>query len=957
VVHWYWKTELFKKIETSDLDLYSIQEYSIPFGKRNIEGTMNRDARVQQWEKHLTKIIEQTNKNISSLPMEYQHESMKYEGSLQSPQNLHNLESDKYDSQTGYHHLQAQHVIRGNSMGFVNRSVPKHVEEDLSARVGMNAKRTAEKIVHEKMHSIHTRIDRLNDKIGDLSEDSVKIHREYGLLARQLAAQDRLTKRLKQEYEHQKNLVTKLGEAMANDVGWKESITMDIKMIKDQMRQDSATCVTTGDMKDALETITTKTMLAMERSAMSAKLAFESDVALLKQEMSYLKHENEKLKKDLIVTRDASKALTTKLEKGHITTVIANAVENQLQKIEQKVTQAIRSSIEHDLALAQEKMNGSVVDKVKDALGREIVQGGGDFHRVISGMIVKTISDDGDILDALSDIHRGDEQKSDDSENGQALRVQSRLDFIEKRLEVLVSKKDRTVQNNINPFSLMTEDLKNLISPIEISLKEQMASLETTLKEYCDKNIESFASTVANALEQIQTINMTCMESSNLTQALGSSMKDLESKMKEELGLLKHDTEAEFLDIINKYDSRVEKTETYLKRNMEHIQNDQSCMKRQLNELESKDITNLFVDINALKNSVETLKNSKNYSVEDLASCLGKVTSLENKLRQEMGNLRSEFIDLQGNVYDQNAASSERIELMIQQVQKDIERLGIRQLDDSRENPPPDFITIKPMQDIENKEALEKIRASVQTLDKDVQALIFLPSKVESLEKKLSSQGHQFLELSGVLNALQTGFYEHMTLKRNDQPCQKGSLGNTVIQDILVVEETSTNENIDECNIHPIVPDVCLEKEEVKSKAIKYSQGDIDFKGDHDDDDDETQTNENDMERISHERSVNSAVSLDEKNSESFSEINSRDHPNLVTDDAEKDSYPNDLLVAQEEFQMGDSVEGVVSDTDEIESVASPLAEKSHKDHTSDSGLNDSDMTYESDFEEIETGF
>jgi hypothetical protein len=200
---------------------------------------MNRDARVQQWEKHLAKIIEQTNKNISSLPMGSPHEMNEHNGTFQSSQNIDNIEDHKYYPQNGYHHLQAQHVIRGNSMGFVNRSVPKQVEEDLSARVGINAKRTAEKIVNEKLHSIHTRIDRLHDKVGEISEDGVKIHKEYGLLARQLATQDRLTKRLKQEYEHQKNLVTKLGEYLANDVVSKENLFMYIKMIKDQMRQDS----------------------------------------------------------------------------------------------------------------------------------------------------------------------------------------------------------------------------------------------------------------------------------------------------------------------------------------------------------------------------------------------------------------------------------------------------------------------------------------------------------------------------------------------------------------------------------------------------------------------------------------------------------------------------------------------------------------------------------------------
>lgn len=911
---------------------------------------MNRDARVQQWEKHLAKIIEQTNKNISSLPMGSPHEMNEHNGTFQSSQNIDNIEDHKYYPQNGYHHLQAQHVIRGNSMGFVNRSVPKQVEEDLSARVGINAKRTAEKIVNEKLHSTHTRIDRLHDKVGEISEDGVKIHKEYGLLARQLATQDRLTKRLKQEYEHQKNLVTKLGEALANDVGWKENVGMDIKMIKDQMRQDSATCVTTADMKDALEAITTKTMLAMERSAMSAKLAFESDVAHLKQEMSYLKQDNEKLKNELIVTRDASKALTAKLEKSHITTVIANAVESQIQSVEQKVTNTIKSFIEHDLVLIEEKINASVVDKMKTALGREIVQGGGDFHRVISGMIVKVISDDNDILDALSSMHKSryecDEPKDKESDERRAL--QSRIDTLEKRLNVLVTNTGSINKKGANSSSLMIDDIQNVMSPVETSLNAQLTSLETTLKEYCDNKIESCSSTAANAFEQIQIMTPKLMESLELEKKLNTDVENLEGKMKEELGNLKHNIEADVLENINRIDIRTEKNEASLTRNMEHLQNDLNNVKNQLNELERKDFTNLHVDMNALKNSVEILKNSKNYSVEDLASCLGKVTSLENKLRQEMGTLRSEFIDLQGNVYDQNAASSERIDIMIQQVQNDIERLRIYRLtDDSKGKPPPEIITIQTTRDAEDNKESKKIYTYIETLQKRLQDLNFLPNRVESLEEKVSSQGVEFRELSGILDVLQTSFTDHMTAERTKRSCPEQTIDNVTEPEILVAENASLNESIDKGGINSIDSNGCLENVERSSEVKDNSEDDLDVK----DNDEDTQKNENDLENIS---IADSAFSSSKTYRKSIHDINAENHSDLVIGTVKGDSCQNEFN-AQEEFQMSDSIEGCIFDVDEIQSVTSPLEEESKDDLTSDIRANNSDDIYESDFEELET--
>ena len=61
------------------------------------------------------------------------------------------------------------------------------------------------------------------------------------------------------------------------------------------------------------------------------------------------------------------------------------------------------------------------------------------------------------------------------------------------------------------------------------------------------------------------------------------------------------------------------------------------------------------------------------------------------------------------------------------------------------------------------------------------------------------------------------------------------------------------------------------------------------------------------------------------------------------------DSCPN------EDFKMSDSIEGCIFDTDEIQSVTSPLEEESKGDQTSDIEANNSDDIYESDFEELET--
>lgn len=923
---------------------------------------MSREAQIQQWEKHLAKIIEQANKNISC-SRSHEINGPPIREVPPPPQPSPNTD-DAYitQNQAGYHQLQAQHVIQGTSVGFVNRPVPKQVEEDLSDRIQLTAKRTVEKAISDKMHSTHLRIDRLSDKIGTLSEDGVKIHREYGLLARSIASQERLTKRLKQEYESQKVLVTKLGEAMASDVGWKESTNIDLKMIKDQLRQDSATCVTTTDMKNALESITSKTMLAMERSTMSAKIAFENDIALLKQEMQHLKEENEKLKIDLLSVHDTSRVMLSKLEPGNIKAVITNAVDGQLEKIEHKVLSSVTSSIERDLFSSREMMTESVIETIKDVLGREMLQGGGDFHRVIGGIVLKLLSNDR--------VPRNSE------ENDIIKIVESRFkstdDDMDSRLKTLEKQVEKIVSHQVQPPA---DYIEEMFSSIENMLITQVRESETHFKAYCDDNIDSCNSKVASINTELELIMQSIKGSSDDIEHIQSNLHEI----KEKIG------GSEMLSRIITCENSLDKNENSLKVFVDGIQNELKSLTRQMNDLESRDFNKLHYDLSTLRSTVELLLSSKNYSVEDLASCMGKVNMLESKFRHEIHSLRGEFVDLQGNVFDQNSASAERIELLIKQVNSDVAKLTSHSIKNDRvEQPLPEFITYSsnPCDDV--KVNLESLQKQVDNLNEGFKLFEHLNDQVDFLGRKLSSQGDDSSKLADCLRAIETKLvesprhFEKRQISHDNQvtidvrealiSCDIDSGWKTQVKnDIEDVNQTNieqeaetartTNEFIDSkhhSSYNTLIGDQTVIIDAIENRCVSDISiliGELANNNSDSEMPDKFEGHKSEVEKMD---DSNKAPGESEYHRSEAVKINVSNNEEFMNDTKTDSKQDRCVIQVQEKmyYEIAESIDGYISESDELECVATFIA-GDLDDTTIASSSSESDVSYESDFEDV----
>ena len=387
--------------------------------------TGSRDAQVANWEKHLASIIEQTNKNINYLSKSVKpHDVGSNDNDIKSysrpmapppppPPRSNQVDPSMQSRRQSaplppapmmpmvaplpmrpdHYQRQARDVINTSRGSGVTRPLQKHVEDDLTRRVGESVKRSVERAVAEKTHASQARVDRLSDQLDILSEDNAKVHKEYSLLSRSIATQDRMTKRLKEEWEKQRVLLQKLEAVMVQDIGWKQTTAIDLKMLQDQQTQDAAIRVTGNELRSAMEMITAKTMVAVDRATMAAKNSFESELSILKQEMNALKEENNMLRDDLKAGNESSRKFMSKFDEHHVKSVLSSAVQSHFNKVEATITKSVRSTMGTDLKRSEENINAGIADKLKDCLGREVLQGGGDFHVVIASIAEKLMLD------------------------------------------------------------------------------------------------------------------------------------------------------------------------------------------------------------------------------------------------------------------------------------------------------------------------------------------------------------------------------------------------------------------------------------------------------------------------------------------------------------------------------------------------------------------------------------
>ena len=706
----------------------------------------NRDVQVSNWEKHLAGIIEQTNKNIDYLSRSVKSNedmSAKFMRPPPPPPRLAHSgrrplapvppsptipTNPHLPTSPSHYQRQAKEVLNASRGAVsVSRPLSKHIEDDVTRRIGQSVKRTVERTITEKSHAGQARVDRLSDQLEHLSEDIVKMHKDHIILSQSFASQDRLSKRLKDEWEKQRGIVKKLEAEMLKDLGWKEATTVDLKVLNDQQIQDNSLRVTSNELRSAMEAIASKLMVAVDRATTASRTSFESELSVLKEEINALKDENKMLRENF--------------NEVHVKSIISGAVEGHLNRVEAKITSSAQSMVGTAIKASEEKINAGIVGRVKDCLGREVMKtrereneleeqltSDIDFKKQVNLLLASQLGEFKECLvkdigkmtkekirdskierdmmkemvnntmDEVKEMMKG--QKALDPEDLEVMRA--RVLDLEQRVHnnhviaevAALSKVIQTIldgnSKNENNFNRISEDVSLIYNATELKHKK----VENELKTYMDTQVQAVTKEGTELKKKVQASLAVMSQFGNRIDSVEETTKDkvvcgaetmVMGELEKACDLIKFEFHRNLDNIGRVIDTKFQASEGCMQdlrdtitRREDELEEKVDLLSKTSTDIETRttthtdDIRNelymLKADVGTIKETEEKAKSS----LTDLVSCYGKVSALENKINVDMSVLQSEFVNLQDNIIDVNAASQERINILVKEVREEL---------------------------------------------------------------------------------------------------------------------------------------------------------------------------------------------------------------------------------------------------------------------------------------------
>ena len=381
--------------------------------QQNIESKQSnkksRDMQVAHWEQHLASIIEKTNKNIQHLSQnsssrmvigDSSHISRTYVNAndvtmspyrtsyqnnmpppiptLPPPPPLSTAAKSTYANalpnggptpigsiggDTQHPSLIENTTIHHSTTEGVTRPIPKHVQDDLTKQIEQSIRKSIERSINERIHSSQLRIDSIQDKIEALSDDFARVQRERDTLSRSLSTHDRLSRRLRTEWENQKMTLNKM-ESMIHDE--KQATKEELDALIQRQTNDLASRVTVTQLKRAVETLSSKTRSAVEKTTLSVQNECRSDISSLRLELKTLNDSCENLREEMKSHKEQYKFMVSKFDEQQIKNIIGHALQSHLDVLEAKVTSTVRSSIQIDVNAFEEMFETKYTQKLDE---------------------------------------------------------------------------------------------------------------------------------------------------------------------------------------------------------------------------------------------------------------------------------------------------------------------------------------------------------------------------------------------------------------------------------------------------------------------------------------------------------------------------------------------------------------------------------------------------------------
>lgn len=668
----------------------------------------NDEYREADWEKHLNTIIEQTTNNIN-----YLSRSVKtpLNDPLPHPIRLKQRAKDgrspsapipappNFKSSTALCSREMNTIDRPNFSVGVTRPLSKQIEDDINYRIGHIVKTSVARAMTEKSDICENRVDRLADQLDNISDDTLKVHKEYTILSRSVASHDRLVKRLKEEWEKQRFILKQIEGEILNNVGWIESMKLDLHALKDQQIQDTATRLSNKDLKDAMGSTMSKMMVALDRAKIAWKNSLEADLSMIKENMDDIKEQNHVFRQNF--------------DEVHMKKIISSAVESLFKKVEMKISSNAKKVVDTGIKTSEEK----ILDRVKSILNKEKLEekyktnfnsmpSDTEFKNHLNSLLGSEFSEfkDGLLRDVTKRMEEIGRKSSEERDMMQLM--------IEKDLKIADPTEDlKILQNKLNDLEQQMRDNHNNNKEINIFRE----SIENSFNEYYSNNEDRLRMSEEKMTHALEVMDARCTHveeksrnfvlnadilskadsdeekkeiSSFLTNLLNQCGID-EGIAKKKGGAISAHKECSSNNgkiisneqLLQELDSMREKTHEV----EGGIQAFQRSMSRRMDLLEdrmtttlakveheistqTKSIQNELDKMKADTSKINKIEDRAHLSFTDLVSCHGKVSALENSINIDISELRREFIKLQDTTIDLNATSHDRINTLAQEV-------------------------------------------------------------------------------------------------------------------------------------------------------------------------------------------------------------------------------------------------------------------------------------------------
>ena len=562
-------------------------------------------------------------------------------------------------SQATLHSIASQPEYTASRRGTISRPLGKDIEAELVKKISQSVKRTVDKSISEKNNASETRVDRIHDQLQDLLEENSKQKKYLGNLARSISSQDRLSKRLKDEWEKQRTMLQKLEEATTKDLGWKESVSIDMKLLKDQQVQDSSVRVTSQELRSALETISTKTMIAIDRVASMSKQSFESEITVLKHEIKSLKEENVILQRELRQSNDQ----IAKLDENHLSSVIQSALISHMHTLESSVLSSLRPMLEKEVRKQNEKRDVDYASSRKKE--------NSELQRIITDTVQAQVRAENKEMTS-----RIDTLGSHLTKNIQAF-VEQEVKKTSLHLETLVKQNQPCATMDMDDLkestALAIEEVFRQSETAIATINERLERIESDYKqlEVRDNSdtIQKHIQTFSNRIDDIHNQMKRLMEKQEHLE------EDIERKMNEnrncDQNILLKVVESLKQDVITNMD-KLNNLHTEI-HEVKAYHDSENIDRTKLFSKLVKEVQDYKISLGQLNEKVEHLElTPKSYAsgLTDIAACVGKVNSTKESLQHDLSRLETAFIDLQESVISNNNVTSERMDVLTKQLKE-----------------------------------------------------------------------------------------------------------------------------------------------------------------------------------------------------------------------------------------------------------------------------------------------